>query len=176
MYSCHKPCFFRFLIFMCPFFTFAKLGRNVTFLPLGFPTGHRSGSMAGFILDSAVTLSALLLVAVALVEGALQQGGGWVGLVIFSTGRWCFGVDGWGWCFGAIQGVWFTKKKVNGKIMDKEMGNVGIRDDEIGRYWRVFRYCEAFGFLDLLAFREAMPIHGITRSQKFQPTSLREFL
>ena len=38
--------------------------------------------MAGFILDSAVTLSALLLVAVALVEGALQQQGvglGWVG-------------------------------------------------------------------------------------------------
>ena len=64
----------------CPLFSPTKLGRNVTFLPLGFPTGHRSGAMAGFILDSAVTLSALLLVAVALVEGALQQGGlGWVG-------------------------------------------------------------------------------------------------
>jgi len=39
--------------------------------------------MAGFILDSAVTLSALLLVAVALVEGAPPQqqgvGLGWVG-------------------------------------------------------------------------------------------------
>lgn len=39
--------------------------------------------MAGFILDSAVTLSALLLVAVALVEGAPRSRGGWVGLVIY---------------------------------------------------------------------------------------------
>ena len=41
--------------------------------------------MAGFILDSVVTLSALLLVAVGLVEGAPRSRGGWVGLVIYKN-------------------------------------------------------------------------------------------
>lgn len=41
--------------------------------------GHRPWPLARFILDSAVTLSALLLVAVGLVEGSRAGGLGWVG-------------------------------------------------------------------------------------------------
>lgn len=190
MYSCHKPCFFRFLIFMFPFFTFTKLGRNVTFFyRWAFPQATGLGPWLGLFWTALSPYPPFCWLQWLLLKVPPAAGGvglGWwyikkniyhIYIYIYFPREGDVSVLMDGWCFGAIQGVWFTEKKVN--------GNHGQRDGEcwdprwlgeIGRYWRVIRYCEAFGFLDFLAFREAMPVHGPKRSQKFQPTSLREFL